>query len=184
MRFVAIYAVYLTVGFNKSVEIFVTLYIWTGSWWRNNMSISWTDRAFVRQWQALLIGPDWKWEMLKLEGEEMLTCLLCSWPLQCRCHPGFQLKRDGKTCVDIDECTTTYPCSQRCINTHGSFHCLCVDGFELSPNDPTICKSTSGKACLCVCFAFCCFFLSRIVTDSNVFCLVFVCRRGALLDLC
>lgn len=47
--------------------------------------------------------------------------------------------------MDIDECTTTYPCSQRCINTHGSFHCLCVDGFELSPNDPTICKSTSGR---------------------------------------
>lgn len=80
---------------------------------------------------------------------EILTYLLCSW-FQCRCHPGFQLKRDGKTCVDIDECTTTYPCSQRCINTHGSFHCLCVDGFELSPNDPTICKSTSGKARMCM----------------------------------
>ncbi|KAG7228330.1 hypothetical protein INR49_009194, partial [Caranx melampygus] len=64
---------------------------------------------------------------------------------KCRCHPGFQLKRDGKTCVDIDECTATYPCSQRCINTHGSYHCLCVDGFELSPNDPTICKSTSEE---------------------------------------
>uniref|UniRef100_A0A3Q2CY79 Low density lipoprotein receptor-related protein 1Ab n=1 Tax=Cyprinodon variegatus TaxID=28743 RepID=A0A3Q2CY79_CYPVA len=62
---------------------------------------------------------------------------------KCRCHPGFQLKRDGKTCVDIDECTTTYPCSQHCLNTHGSFRCLCVDGFEVSPNDPTICKSTS-----------------------------------------
>lgn len=82
-------------------------------------------------------------------GCEVLTFLLCSWPLQCRCHPGFQLKRDGKTCVDIDECTTTYPCSQRCINTHGSFHCLCVDGFELRPNDPTICKSTSGEARSC-----------------------------------
>ena len=65
-------------------------------------------------------------------------------PLQCRCEAGFQLKRDGKTCVDVDECTTSYPCTQRCINTHGSFHCLCVDGFELSPIDPTICKSTSG----------------------------------------
>ncbi|MEQ2167773.1 hypothetical protein GOODEAATRI_007424, partial [Goodea atripinnis] len=67
---------------------------------------------------------------------------------KCRCHPGFQLKRDGKTCVDIDECTTTYPCSQHCLNTHGSFHCLCVDGFVVSPNDPTICKSTSGKAAI------------------------------------
>lgn len=66
-------------------------------------------------------------------------------PPQCRCHPGFRLKQDGKTCVDVDECTTTYPCAQRCINTHGSFHCLCVDGFETRPDDPTSCKSTSGE---------------------------------------
>uniref|UniRef100_A0A8P4GDR1 EGF-like domain-containing protein n=1 Tax=Dicentrarchus labrax TaxID=13489 RepID=A0A8P4GDR1_DICLA len=64
---------------------------------------------------------------------------------KCRCHPGFRLKDDGKTCVDIDECTTTYPCTQRCINTHGSFHCLCVEGFQLSPENPTICKSTSDE---------------------------------------
>uniref|UniRef100_A0A3B3DWZ7 EGF-like domain-containing protein n=1 Tax=Oryzias melastigma TaxID=30732 RepID=A0A3B3DWZ7_ORYME len=62
---------------------------------------------------------------------------------KCRCHPGFRLKDDGKTCVDIDECTTVYPCTQRCINTHGSFHCLCVEGFQLSPENPTICKSIS-----------------------------------------
>lgn len=68
-----------------------------------------------------------------------------AWPLQCRCHPGFHLKQDGKTCVDVDECTTTYPCAQHCINTHGSFHCLCVDGFVPRPNDPTSCKSTSGE---------------------------------------
>uniref|UniRef100_A0A3Q3R0H9 EGF-like domain-containing protein n=1 Tax=Monopterus albus TaxID=43700 RepID=A0A3Q3R0H9_MONAL len=64
---------------------------------------------------------------------------------KCRCHPGFRLKDNGKTCVDIDECTTTYPCTQRCINTHGSFHCLCVEGFQLSPVNPTICKSTSDE---------------------------------------
>lgn len=64
---------------------------------------------------------------------------------QCRCHPGFRLKDDGKTCVDVDECTTTYPCTQRCINTHGSFHCLCVEGYRLSPENPTVCKSTSGE---------------------------------------
>ncbi|XP_078803799.1 low-density lipoprotein receptor-related protein 1 isoform X7 [Oryzias latipes] len=64
---------------------------------------------------------------------------------KCRCHPGFRLKDDGKTCVDIDECTTVYPCTQRCINTHGSFHCLCVEGFQLSPQNPTICKSISDE---------------------------------------
>ncbi|XP_072571437.1 low-density lipoprotein receptor-related protein 1-like isoform X1 [Paramormyrops kingsleyae] len=64
---------------------------------------------------------------------------------KCRCHPGFQLKEDGKTCMDIDECRSSYPCSQRCINTYGSFHCQCVEGFERRTSDPTACKSTSAE---------------------------------------
>lgn len=80
---------------------------------------------------------------MSVTDAEKFTCPASS---QCRCHPGFHLKDDGKTCVDIDECTTTYPCTQRCINTHGSFHCLCVEGYQFSPKNPTICKSTSGES--------------------------------------
>ncbi|XP_048049460.1 low-density lipoprotein receptor-related protein 1B isoform X2 [Megalobrama amblycephala] len=64
---------------------------------------------------------------------------------KCKCWPGFHLKNDGRTCVDIDECSTTLPCSQNCTNTYGSFKCLCVDGYEASRKDPNSCKSLSTE---------------------------------------
>lgn len=64
---------------------------------------------------------------------------------QCRCRPGFRLKDDGRTCADVDECSTTFPCSQRCINTHGSYKCLCVEGYAPRGGDPHSCKAVTGE---------------------------------------
>lgn len=64
---------------------------------------------------------------------------------QCRCRPGFRLKDDGRTCADVDECSTTFPCSQLCINTHGSYKCLCVEGYAPRGGDPHSCKAVTGK---------------------------------------
>uniref|UniRef100_A0A669BG50 LDL receptor related protein 1B n=1 Tax=Oreochromis niloticus TaxID=8128 RepID=A0A669BG50_ORENI len=64
---------------------------------------------------------------------------------QCKCWPGFYLKDDGRTCVDVDECSTTLPCSQRCINTYGSYKCLCVDGYEALERNPNTCKALSAE---------------------------------------
>lgn len=87
--------------------------------------------------------------------------------------------------MDIDECTMTYPCSQRCINTHGSFHCLCVDGFEINPNNPTICKSTSGMALVSAVSVDLPFSsISYLKPDAYVVCPEFDYRSGALSDLC
>lgn len=65
---------------------------------------------------------------------------------QCRCRPGFRLKDDGRTCADVDECSTTFPCSQLCINTHGSYKCLCVEGYAPRGGDPHSCKAVTGEA--------------------------------------
>uniref|UniRef100_A0A8C7IEQ3 EGF-like domain-containing protein n=1 Tax=Oncorhynchus kisutch TaxID=8019 RepID=A0A8C7IEQ3_ONCKI len=62
---------------------------------------------------------------------------------KCKCWPGFRLKDDGKTCVDINECSSSLPCSQRCINTYGSFKCLCVEGYEALERNPNTCKALS-----------------------------------------
>lgn len=64
--------------------------------------------------------------------------------LQCKCWPGFQLKNDGKTCIDVDECSTGFPCSQLCINTYGTYKCLCTHGYEIQSDNPNGCKSLSG----------------------------------------
>ncbi len=64
---------------------------------------------------------------------------------RCKCRKGFQ----GRACEeDIDECTTELAnCQDRCLNTHGSYRCECLKGFELDPRDnqtciPLACPST------------------------------------------
>lgn len=50
----------------------------------------------------------------------------------CRCRKGYQLKGDGHTCQDAEECSMDPPlCSQLCTETLGSFHCNCYAGFAL-----------------------------------------------------
>lgn len=45
----------------------------------------------------------------------------------------------------MDECSTTFPCSQLCINTHGSYKCLCVEGYAPRGGDPHSCKAVTGE---------------------------------------
>ncbi|XP_062845365.1 low-density lipoprotein receptor-related protein 1B-like [Trichomycterus rosablanca] len=64
---------------------------------------------------------------------------------KCVCWPGFRLKPDGRTCVDIDECVETFPCSQQCVNTHGSYKCICTDGYEHLETDAHSCRAVSAE---------------------------------------
>lgn len=49
------------------------------------------------------------------------------------------------SCTDIDECQYTIDpvCSQKCINTIGSFQCSCINGYILRP-DLRTCKALGG----------------------------------------
>ncbi|XP_065552055.1 epidermal growth factor-like protein 7 isoform X3 [Lathamus discolor] len=54
----------------------------------------------------------------------------CALPNRCICPPGWT----GRACqTDVDECAgQSHGCSQLCLNTAGSFHCACWEGFSLA----------------------------------------------------
>ncbi|KAM4569870.1 fibulin-1-like [Odontesthes bonariensis] len=68
---------------------------------------------------------------------------LCLGNDMCACHEGFQLKTDGVTCEDVNECLHgSHNCTpgQVCLNTDGSFGCQssCGTGFILG--DTKVCR--------------------------------------------
>ncbi|CAL1546195.1 unnamed protein product [Lymnaea stagnalis] len=62
----------------------------------------------------------------------------------CECRPGYQLANHSNTdCQDINECETPGTCSQKCVNTKGSYKCDCEPGYTLIV--PRYCKAIEGK---------------------------------------
>ncbi|XP_068792535.1 thyroid peroxidase [Struthio camelus] len=65
----------------------------------------------------------------QLQGEEQLTCTSKGWDFQ------------APVCIDINECENEIspPCSPpaKCINTKGSYKCLCTDPYKLADDGRT-----------------------------------------------
>ncbi|XP_057714569.1 complement component C1q receptor [Corythoichthys intestinalis] len=50
----------------------------------------------------------------------------------CKCPTGFELEGNQRNCSDIDECQQSHLCGKHtCVNTPGSYMCLCQNGYEL-----------------------------------------------------
>ncbi|KAM9778703.1 thrombomodulin-like [Syngnathus typhle] len=55
-------------------------------------------------------------------------------PPSCACDHGFKLAPDGRSCVDINDCSDERQCPGehfRCVNTVGGFKCECEVGFKM-----------------------------------------------------
>ncbi|XP_072180900.1 low-density lipoprotein receptor-related protein 2-like [Diadema setosum] len=47
----------------------------------------------------------------------------------CQCRAGYALSRDGRSCVDVNECLD-FVCIQSCTNIKGSYQCSCAEGYN------------------------------------------------------
>ncbi|XP_059398156.1 epidermal growth factor-like protein 7 [Carassius carassius] len=58
----------------------------------------------------------------------------CVRPNHCACPRGWT----GRYCqTDVDECEEGQRCSQKCVNTVGSYRCVCQEGFSLAEDEVT-----------------------------------------------
>ena len=60
-------------------------------------------------------------------------CQNTNFSYTCECKPGFRpTKSDKYSCQDINECfTSNNLCEHKCVNTVGSYKCVCREGYEL-----------------------------------------------------
>ncbi|XP_072911554.1 uncharacterized protein [Hemitrygon akajei] len=60
-------------------------------------------------------------------------CVSTTSSYYCRCHPGFKLNEDRRTCSRVDNCAAgNHECEQICVNTTTGYYCKCHPGFTLN----------------------------------------------------
>ncbi|XP_019947388.2 thrombomodulin-like [Paralichthys olivaceus] len=81
---------------------------------------------------------------------EPLSCELACYPTldsyACLCDHGYRLAADGRSCLDINDCTDERQCPGEnfmCINTAGGFQCVCKAGYTMTGG---LCVEENGCA--------------------------------------
>eukprot|EP00731_Ephydatia_muelleri_P004786 Em0002g962a len=62
----------------------------------------------------------------------VMTCINTPGSYQCGCTIGYALANDGRSCIDVNECSLNAGlgyCQQKCTNTVGSYYCSCNTGY-------------------------------------------------------
>lgn len=74
----------------------------------------------------------------------------------CTCYPGYRYdrerhrRRERPYCLDVDECANANEtlCSQRCVNTAGSYRCECERGYFLQQDGRSCSRGERERASL------------------------------------
>ncbi|XP_074651609.1 fibrillin-3-like [Tubulanus polymorphus] len=73
------------------------------------------------------------------------SCLNTLGSYRCICNSGYRTHPNGKSCIDIDECSMEQRvCQQKCVNSQGSYTCGCQLGFVVSIDGR--CKGSGERA--------------------------------------
>lgn len=74
-------------------------------------------------------------------------CINTAKGFKCECKKNYQLRDDGITCIDIDECLEDACGPGICSNIEGGFNCVCDNGYYNGPNMKCIGKNLGQVYC-------------------------------------
>ncbi|XP_035381534.1 latent-transforming growth factor beta-binding protein 4 isoform X2 [Electrophorus electricus] len=92
-----------------------------------------TLRIYERQYEP--VGGLMEDECGILGGCEHGRCVRVGEGYTCDCYDGYQLDISSMACIDVNECEDqTFPkcVNSQCVNTEGSYRCVCLRGFIMS----------------------------------------------------